>query len=52
MSYQNYAAAGSMSRGPAPNGPKVLTTMKDFIILTKIGKFAPLPSPSNMFFHR
>ena len=41
MSYNN-AAAGSMDRGPNANGPKIMTTMKDFIILTKIGKQAIL----------
>ena len=30
-------AAGDMKRGNE-NGPRVLTTMKDFVILTKIGK--------------
>ena len=30
-------AAGEMTRGPNPR-VKVLTTMKDFIILSKIGK--------------
>lgn len=39
MTYNNYAAAGSMAKGPQPNGPKLMTTMKDFIILTKIGKW-------------
>jgi len=36
----SYNAAGSMARGveARSGGAKIMTTMKDFIILTKIGK--------------
>jgi len=37
------SAAGDATRGPSNKGPKVMTTMKDFIILSKIGK---LPAPT------
>jgi hypothetical protein len=36
----NYAAPAASpenTRGPHPRGPKISTTMKDFIILSKIG---------------
>jgi len=36
-SLNNPPAAGEMTRGPHPRGPKIMTTMKDFIILSKIG---------------
>ena len=42
MSYMT-RAAGDNARGVQANigGPKVLTTMKDFLILSKIGKCCP-----------
>ena len=31
-------AAGSLARGDIKAGPKIMTTMKDFLILSKIGR--------------
>ena len=36
----NPPAAGETTRGPHPRGPKIMTTMKDFVILSKIGTFS------------